>query len=179
MRIAGIVLAAGASTRMSGRNKLLVEIDGESLVHRAARRALEAGLDPVVVVTGHQSEKVRAAIADLAVLHAHNPEPASRNHVSFHLGLRHAAHADAAIILLADMPHVETATIRAVARTTGRIVFSRYGGTATAPPMRFARDLFDEFATRNGKQVAEGQDPVMLDWPAEQGLDIDRPQDLG
>ena len=177
MRVAGIVLAAGASTRMGRANKLLLEIDGETLVHRAVRRALDAGLDPVVVVTGHEQERVRAAVADLDVLHAHNPDPSSQNHVSFHLGLQQAADADAAIILLADMVRVETATIRTVATAPGRIVMSRFGDIM-APPMRFPRDLFDALAIRNGKQVAAGQHPVVLDWPADQGGDIDRPADL-
>ena len=41
LRVAGIVLAAGASRRM-GRNKMLLELEGEPLVRRAARRALAA-----------------------------------------------------------------------------------------------------------------------------------------
>ena len=50
--VAGVVLAAGSSTRM-GRNKLYFELDGESLLRRVVRRALDAGLDPVLVVVGH------------------------------------------------------------------------------------------------------------------------------
>jgi molybdenum cofactor cytidylyltransferase len=50
--IAAIVLAAGASTRM-GANKLLLELGGERLLHRAVRTALEAGLSPVLVILGH------------------------------------------------------------------------------------------------------------------------------
>src|SRR2546427_2056753 len=41
-----------------GRNKMLLELGGEPLVRRAARRALEAGLSPVVMVRSeeHTSE---------------------------------------------------------------------------------------------------------------------------
>ena len=56
--VAGIVLAAGASTRL-GRNKLFIELEGESLLRRAVRRVSEAGLDPVVVVLGHEAERAR------------------------------------------------------------------------------------------------------------------------
>ena len=49
--IAGIVLAAGRARRM-GRDKRLVPIGGVPMVVLAVRAALEAGLDPVVVVTG-------------------------------------------------------------------------------------------------------------------------------
>ena len=47
-KVAAVVLAAGASVRM-GRNKLLLELDGETVVRRAARTAHAAGLAPVVV----------------------------------------------------------------------------------------------------------------------------------
>ena len=62
--VAGVLLAAGRSSRM-GSNKLLLGVGGEPLVRRAARVALEAGLDPVVVVTGHQAALVEAALRGL------------------------------------------------------------------------------------------------------------------
>ena len=62
--VAGIVLAAGTSTRM-GQNKLLLELDGEPIVRRAVRRAVEAGLDPVFVVVGHQADRINEAIETL------------------------------------------------------------------------------------------------------------------
>ena len=62
--IAAVVLAAGSSTRM-GQNKLLLALEGETLVRRAVRAAAGAGLDPVIVVLGHQAERLdEAAPAD-------------------------------------------------------------------------------------------------------------------
>ena len=63
-RIAGVILAAGASRRM-GKNKMLLELEGESLIRRATKRALGAGLSPVVVVIGHEAERLRAELRDL------------------------------------------------------------------------------------------------------------------
>ena len=60
-RLAAVVLAAGSSTRM-GRNKLLLELGGETLVRRAVRAALGAGVDEVVVVLGHEEPRVRAEL---------------------------------------------------------------------------------------------------------------------
>ena len=51
--IAGIVLAAGMSTRM-GQNKLFMELEGETLVRRAVSRVRNAGVNPLVVVLGHE-----------------------------------------------------------------------------------------------------------------------------
>jgi CTP:molybdopterin cytidylyltransferase MocA len=62
--ITAIVLAAGASTRM-GRNKLLLEVEGETLVRRAVRAAAGAGLGRVVVVLGHDQARVRAQLDGL------------------------------------------------------------------------------------------------------------------
>ena len=62
-RIAAVILAAGRSTRMGGANKLLEEIGGRPLVRIAAEQALKSKARPVIVVTGHQREKVEDDIA--------------------------------------------------------------------------------------------------------------------
>ena len=72
--MAGVVLAAGSSTRM-GRNKLFFELDGETLLRRVVRRALDAGLDPVLVVVGHESARARAELAGTAVHAGRQPRP--------------------------------------------------------------------------------------------------------
>ena len=63
-RVAAVVLAAGSSTRM-GRNKLLLDLGGETMVRRAVRAAIGAGVDQVVVVLGHDEPLVRAELAGL------------------------------------------------------------------------------------------------------------------
>lgn len=63
-RVAGIVLAAGMSTRF-GANKLLAPLRGKPLVRLVAEAALASQLDPVVAVLGHQSERLRAALGEL------------------------------------------------------------------------------------------------------------------
>src|SRR5207302_2043674 len=73
-RIAAVVLAAGRSTRMGGPNKLLAEIGGKPLVRIAAEQALASRADPVIVVTGHQRERVEPALAGLPVRLVSNPD---------------------------------------------------------------------------------------------------------
>ena len=85
-RVAGIVLAAGSSTRM-GRNKLLLELGGETVVRRAARTAIDAGLDPVIVVTGHAHEAVAAQLHVFAVTTVVNTEHAAGQHTSVAAGI--------------------------------------------------------------------------------------------
>ena len=73
--VAGVLLAAGASRRMGpGRNKMLLKLEGEALVRRAARRALAAGLSPVVVVLGHESDRAKGELTGLACEVVVNPD---------------------------------------------------------------------------------------------------------
>ncbi len=103
-RIGGLVLAAGLSSRM-GRNKLLIEVNGKPLVAHAAEAALAAGLDPVVVVTGHQAEAVKMALDGLPVAWTHNPEFADGLAGSLKAGLAALpAQVDGVLVCLGDMP---------------------------------------------------------------------------
>ena len=85
-RVAGIVLAAGSSTRM-GRNKLLLDLGGETVVRRAARTAIDAGLDPVVVVTGHAYEAVEAQLHVFALTTVVNTNHGAGQHTSVAAGI--------------------------------------------------------------------------------------------
>src|SRR3954462_444954 len=106
-RVAAIVLAAGRSTRMGGPNKLLAEIGGKPLVRMAAEQALASRARPVIVVTGHQRDKVEAALQGLDVRTVHNPNFAEGLSTSVKAGLAAVPeHADGAIVCLGDMPQV-------------------------------------------------------------------------
>ena len=107
-QIAAIVLAAGRSTRMGGRNKLLAEIGGKPLVRIAVEEALASRAKPVIVVTGHERERVEAALAGLPVKLVHNREFADGLATSVRTGIASVpAEADGAVICLGDMPQVD------------------------------------------------------------------------
>jgi molybdenum cofactor cytidylyltransferase len=106
------VLAAGRSTRMGAVNKMLAEIGGKPLVRIAAEQALASRAAPVIVVTGHEREKVEAALAGLAVRFTHNPDYADGLGASLKAGIAAVpADADAAIVCLGDMPQVDSQLI--------------------------------------------------------------------
>jgi molybdenum cofactor cytidylyltransferase len=116
VRIAGLVLAGGLSSRMAPRNKLLENVGGETMVRRVAAVALAGGAEPVVVVTGHEAASVAAALRGLAVTIVANPEYADGLSTSLRAGLRALpAGIDGALILLGDMPGVETSVLTALA----------------------------------------------------------------
>jgi molybdenum cofactor cytidylyltransferase len=110
--IAGVVLAAGRSSRMGGPNKLLAEIGGKPLVRIVVDAVLASRARPVVVVTGHQRDKVEAALAGLSVKFVHNPHFADGLDTSLKAGIAALpADADGAIVCLGDMPQVDAALI--------------------------------------------------------------------
>jgi molybdenum cofactor cytidylyltransferase len=110
--IAAIVLAAGRSTRMGGPNKLLAEIGGRPLVRIAVEQALASRAKPVIVVTGHERERVEAALKGLPVQLVHNPDFAVGLGGSVRTGIAAVpAAADGAIVCLGDMPQVDAPLI--------------------------------------------------------------------
>jgi molybdenum cofactor cytidylyltransferase len=105
-RIAAVVLAAGQSSRM-GRNKLLIDIDGATMVERAVDAALAAQAAPVIVVLGHQAGDVAARLGGRPIVTVENPDYAQGLSTSLKRGLAAVPEAaDGAIICLADMPGI-------------------------------------------------------------------------
>ena len=111
-RVAALVLAAGRSTRMGAINKLIAEIGGKPLVRIAAEQALASRAKPVIVVTGHEREKVEAALSGLPVRLVHNPDYAEGLGTSLKAGIAAVpGDADGAIVCLGDMPQVDATLI--------------------------------------------------------------------
>ena len=183
--VAGVVLAAGASSRM-GENKLLLRLDGEALVARAVRRAAEAGLDPVLVVLGHDAARVERALKGCACRVVVNAAHATGQDSSFRAGIAAVPPAaSAAVVLLADMPHVSVDMLAALLerhRATGAaLVVSDYGGVK-APPTLYGRALFSEIVGGRGcgrdvvrRHRAEAE---AVAFPAERLADLDEPSDV-
>src|SRR3984957_11235781 len=110
--IAAIVLGAGRSSRMGGPNKLLAEIGGKPLVRIVVDQVLASRARPVIVVTGHQRERVEAALKGLPVKFVHNPHFADGLGTSLRAGVGALpAEVDGAIVCLGDMPQVDAALI--------------------------------------------------------------------
>lgn len=110
MRIAAVVLAAGSAMRF-GSNKLVLPFGDSTVIAHTVRVALQAGAQPVVVVTGYEQARVCAALADLPVQFAHNARYAEGEMIlSAQVGLRALLETDAiaAFIVLGDMPLVPT-----------------------------------------------------------------------
>ncbi len=113
--IAGVVLAAGASTR-AGYAKALATIDGEPLVARIARTLADAGCGPVVVVVGPpHAARVRTAVSGVSF--AENPAPERGMLSSLRVALGSLApDVEALVVALVDHPRVRASTVAALTR---------------------------------------------------------------
>jgi molybdenum cofactor cytidylyltransferase len=151
--IAGIVLAAGRSSRL-GRPKQLLDVHGQPLIRRTVARAVASALDDILVVIGHEAEAVRAALDGLPVRIVANPDAERGQSTSLRAGLAALSpQTEAVIFLLGDQPTVDPATIEALIaawRSTRAPVVAPQYSDGLGNPIVFNREVFSELASLRG-----------------------------
>lgn len=152
-RVAGVVLAAGEASRM-GELKQLRQWNGKPLVLHAVEAAAGAGLDPIIVVTGHQSERLRQALASTSVQFIENEEWQQGQSASMKLGLKQLPPpVEAVVFLLADMPLVGPDLVARLVekhrQSLAPIVAPR-AGERYGNPVLFDRRTFDALMAVSG-----------------------------
>lgn len=187
LKAAAVVLAAGASRRL-GQPKQLVPIEGESLLRRTARLALEAGCAPVVVVLGFEAERMAEELAGLPAEMVVNAQWLSGMGSSLACGVAAALRArpemDALLLLVCDQPRLTANHLRRLlarhAAGSAPVTASAYAGRAGVPAI-FAPALFSDLESIEGDQGARGlisrHGAQTVDWP-DGACDIDLPDDL-
>ena len=149
--IAALVLAAGQSRRMGTLNKLLIGIDGKPMVRHVAEAAQDSQARPLIVVTGHEREKVEAALAGLPAKPVFNPDYAQGLSTSLKCGLAALpAEAEGVVVCLGDMPRVTGGEmdrlIAAFNPIEGRAICIPTRRGKRGNPVLLARSLFPELA---------------------------------
>ncbi|MCI4351305.1 MAG: NTP transferase domain-containing protein [Thermoplasmata archaeon] len=117
---AGVVLAAGASRRMGGYPKATVRIGAEAGVARIARLAVEAELDPVIVVVGPHADATRAHLRGVPVSVLDNPRWADGRTGTLQVALETLDPAQSVVVWPADHPFVESATVIDLGRRSAK-----------------------------------------------------------
>ncbi len=195
--LAAVVLAAGQSSRM-GRAKQVEVVDGEAMVVRAVRTALQSAVAQVFVITGAYAEAVTAALSPLLneagsrLRLLHNPDWQTGQASS----IRTAVQAlftlgeitfGAALFMPTDQPFVPPTLLQQLIgawRTGARVVAPRVDGQVRGAPALFDRSLWPEMLTLQGDIGARPllqkyrAEIVTLPVPAHFLRDIDTPQDL-
>ncbi len=155
-RVAALVLAAGQSRRMGTLNKLLIGIDGKPMVRHVAEAVQGSQARPIIVVTGHEREKVEAALSGVGVASfVFNPDYAQGLSTSLKQGLAALpAGTEGAVVCLGDMPKVAASEIdRLIAAFNalegrGICVPTRRGKRGN--PVLLASRLFPELSSVSG-----------------------------
>jgi len=115
MTVGAIVLAAGVGSRLGGRPKALLELGGVPLILRQLVALSGAGVDEVVVVTGHHAEAIEAAVRSFPITLAHNVSPDDGQPSSVRVGLQALSpKLDAVMVALADQPLINEQDITAL-----------------------------------------------------------------
>ena len=153
--VAGLVLAAGRSTRMGRDNKLLAEIDGQPMVAYAVDAMLSSRAGPVIVVTGHDADHVRRALDGRDVRYVHNPDYAQGLSTSLGAGLDALpGAADGVLVGLGDMPRIRSADIdRLIAAfnpAEGRAICVPTVDGKRGNPVLFGREFLAEMRAVEG-----------------------------
>ena len=182
---AAVVLAAGGSTRL-GRPKQLLEREGETLVHRAARLALASGATRVLVVVGAHADDVAAAVSDLPVECLVNPRWSEGLAGSVRVAVDVlAAHDHATLLLTCDQPaldieHIGTLLDAARLAPSGSAA-TRFGDRVGIPAVVAASMLRAARAVQGDRGLRDALnatgDVAGCDAP-DLAYDIDTPDDL-
>lgn len=154
-RIAALILAAGRSTRFGATNKLLEDLDGTPIVRHVVRAALQSRARPVVVVTGHEGERVSAALGGLDVRLIANPDYVQGLSTSLRAGIAALPpDIDGALVCLGDMPQITAGhldrLISAFAPKESRSIAVPVHNGKRGNPVLFARSLFAEMLEAEG-----------------------------
>jgi molybdenum cofactor cytidylyltransferase len=188
-RVAGVVLAAGPSSRFGDDlPKQLLELEGETLVRRVARRALESNLIDVIVVVGYRAREITAALGVLPLRVVVNPDFEQGQSTSVRAGLAEVSpDATAVMFLPVDQPFLTRKVIDgliAVYDKTGAPIVVPAFEDQRGAPVLFDSTLFPELAHLSGDIGGRQLFPRHADkivevqlTSREPLLDIDTPED--
>ncbi len=159
MRIAGLILAAGESSRL-GRPKQLVKYRGNSLLNHAINTLLETGINDVFVVLGANRNRIASSIHSSEVITIYNDEWRDGMGSSLSAGIRALEFDDqieAVLVILSDQPKVTVAHYNALINSSKereQIVCSAYS-EAIGVPAIFPRSCFGDLKALTGDKGAQ------------------------
>ncbi len=181
-----LIPAAGASSRMAGRDKLAEPVGTGTALFRAARTALATGCRVMVTLAGPYAAARRAALSGLPVTILPVPDHHSGLSASLRAGAQAADGAAGLMIHLPDMPDIETTDmtrlLQAFARDPARPVRATDAQGNPGHPVIFPARLFPALigltGDQGGRAVLAGQDVRMIPLRgARATTDLDSPSD--
>ena len=176
--IVAVIPAAGTSSRL-GMPKQLLDLGGKPLLQHAVERAARH-FERVVVVVGHEEERVRAALWALPdVEFVANPDYLGGQQTSVRAGLAAVPRGADAAVLLGDQPAVPDELIEAVVAgfnaSDAAVVRPRHGGAPGHPVLVRAAALegINEITSQQLRALLRGPDVVWIERPDPPPADVD------
>ncbi|MBA3008957.1 MAG: nucleotidyltransferase family protein [Proteobacteria bacterium] len=189
MKLAGIILAAGMGTRMGTdlcRAKQLLPLGGRAVLAHVVENALAAGLDPIILVLGHQAQEIMAAMDVSQVRVVVNPLYRTGMAGSVRAGLGAVpSFCDGAMFLLGDQPLVDKAVLLKLIKafTGSNIVIPAFEGRQ-GNPVIFGAGFFSQLqqlkGDRGGRVLFDAYPDHIRQVPVETDsvcFDLDTPED--
>jgi molybdenum cofactor cytidylyltransferase len=148
--IPAIVLAAGRSSRMGRAKATLPAGDGDTFLTRIVRTLLDAGVDDVIVVVGHDADLIAGSFSESGLparfVVNHDYDRGQLSSLVAGLNAIDRPGVAAALLTLVDVPLVSESTVRAVIdsyRRTHAPIVRPTSGDRHGHPLLIARSLFD------------------------------------
>jgi molybdenum cofactor cytidylyltransferase len=184
LKIAAIVLAAGRSSRM-GVNKLLLEVEGKTILDKLLEPLTQA-VDDVVVVVGYNPDPIKKIAKAHGALVAYNPDYEKGMTTSFQAGLRVVKSADAVFLVLGDQLGLRLEFLKrmlaALEDLPGALIVSPTYNGKRGHPVLFNAQLFGEILSHKGtlKEIVDGHADahVSIEGDEWSTIDFDTPNDF-
>lgn len=181
-----LILAAGQSRRMRGRDKLAEEVGGVPLLRRQALAALSLGGEVFVALPSPGHDRARH-IADLEVTPLVVPEAAEGLAGTLRGAVRQLPRCNAFLVVLADLPMIGAADMQSVidlrkAAPEARIWRGTTEDGKPGHPILFDAELRPEFdgisGDTGGEAIVRGHPVAQIALPGDAArLDLDTPED--
>lgn len=188
LKVSAIVLAAGESKRMAGRNKLLLPLGGKTIIECTVDAILAARVDDVIVVLGHEAAAIQKVLHKRSLRFTLNPNYRGGMASSIQAGVAALAPpTQTVMIALADQPLITTAEInfliaelaRATEKSIGVPTFNGQRGNPVLFDLRYREELLALQGEVGGKSILARHPEAVLEvaLPAENILvDADTPE---
>lgn len=185
---AGVVLAAGGSSRM-GRPKQLLPVGGRPLLERVVAAACGSRLDQVVVVLGANADAILAGVGMGCAAPLLNPEHATGMASSLRAGLNAVApDVERAVIILGDQPAISASLIDELLdlqAASDRPAAALSFGGLLHPPVVLQRELWADLEALEGdvgcraliRTRPELVVPLPISSDMHHPVDVDTPED--
>ena len=181
--VTGIIMASGFSNRM-GKNKLLMEIQGEKVIDRVIKACKNSLLDEIILV--YRLDEIKEIGLSHGIKTVYNPDAKKGQSASVIHGVKNSKEGNGFMFLVADQPFLDSRVINSLIdeyKKDNRMIVipyycNKFGMPIIFPPV-YKDDLLGVKGDKGGREIIQGNEMVKRIYyeDAILGIDIDTIQD--